>query len=69
MNDAFSDDDVATTGTPIVLAECIDNAVANVIVIGCGVRNLTRKACDRPQQIGTRYNADQIFAPHHRAAA
>ena len=68
MNDALSGDEAETTGTPIVLAECLDSAVANVIVVGCGVRNLTRKACDRRSRLA-RDTMPTRFRPASPAAA
>ena len=64
-NDAVADDDAEATGTLIALAERIDDAAANVIVIGCGVRNLTGKACDRLQQIGACYDSDDSAVLDH----
>jgi hypothetical protein len=66
INDAVADDDAEATGTPIVLAERIDDAAANVIVIGCRVRNnLTGKACDHLQQIGACYDSDDSAVLDH----
>jgi len=36
MHDDVADDDAEAIGTPVVLAERIDDAVTNVIVVGCG---------------------------------
>jgi hypothetical protein len=53
-------------GTPVILAERIDDAVTNVIVIGCGVENLPGKACDCVQQIGAGYDSHEPFTAYHR---
>ena len=34
-------------GTPVLHAECIDDAATKVIVVGCRIGGLAGKACDR----------------------
>ena len=46
MNDAVADDDAEALGIPVLLAERIDDAATNVIVVGCGIGDLAGKACD-----------------------
>jgi hypothetical protein len=53
-------------GTPVILAERNDDAVTNVIVIGCGVGNLPGKGCDCVQQIGAGYDSDELFTAYPR---
>src|ERR1700727_1364988 len=65
MNDSVTHDDAEAEWTPVLLLNRIDDAVANVVVVGGRIGNLAGEACDRLQQVGARNDADELVAAHH----
>ena len=68
MDDAVADDDVEAERAPVLVFDGLDDAAANVVVICGRIGNFAGEACDRLQQIGARYDADDLVAAHHRQA-
>src|SRR5665213_684139 len=66
MNNAMTDNDPQPKGSPIGCFDRCYDTVANVVVIGCGVWNIARQAGDGLQQVGSRHDADDLIASHHR---
>ena len=68
MDDAVADDDAEALRTPVVLAERIDGAITDVVIIGSGIRDVAGQTRHRLQQVGARYDADDAVPAHHRQA-
>jgi hypothetical protein len=66
MDDAVTHDHAEAERTPIVLLKRIDQAVANVVIVGGRVGNLAGQARHCLQRVGARNDADNLFAAHHR---
>ena len=66
MHDAVAHDDAEAERAPVVLLERIDDAVANVVVVGGRIGDVAGEARDRLQQVGARHDADELVAAHHR---
>ena len=49
-------------------SQSIDDAAANMIVVGSRIGDFASKACDRLQQICARYDPHERVAPHDRQA-
>src|SRR6267142_4029482 len=58
--------DAEAERTPVVFRQCVDDAVANMVVVGGRIGDLAGKAGDRLQQVGARYDPDDLLAPRHR---
>src|ERR1700694_4071655 len=66
MDDAVAHDDVQAERAPVLLLECIDDAIADVVVVGGRVWNLAGQARYCLQKIGARDDADDVVSAHHR---
>src|ERR1700682_4806645 len=66
MDDAFAHDDAEAERTPVILLQCIENAVANVIIVGGRIGDLAGETGYRLQQVGARHDADDLVSAYHR---
>ena len=53
MNEPIPHDDTQPERAPVVLLEGIDDAVADVVIVGGGIGDLAGKACHSLEQVGT----------------
>ena len=60
MNIPVTHDDAESKWRPVVFLDRADDMVANMIVIGSRIRDLSREFCNRLKQIGARHDPDKL---------
>jgi hypothetical protein len=68
VSDPIADNDIEAERTPILLHHRMEDAVADVVVIGRRIGHMPAKGSDGLKHIGARDDADDRFAAHHRQA-
>src|SRR3954447_9442706 len=68
MNVTITHDHAETMRAPVIPLESVDNAIADVIVIGSRIGDLAGEDRNRLQQIGARYDPYDLVAARHRKA-
>src|ERR1700686_2380734 len=66
MNITVTHDDAEPKWPPVSLLDRCDDMVANVIVIGSRIRDLSCEFCNSLKEIGARYNPDKPISAHDR---
>src|ERR1700730_9740538 len=66
MDDAVAHDDAQAKRTPIVFLKSVDDAIANVVVVGGRVGDLGGEAWPRLPPVGARHDANDPVSARHR---
>src|ERR1700682_3379868 len=65
MDDAVAHDDAQAKRAPVLFLKSVDDAVANVVVVGGRIGDLAGEARYRLQQVGARHDADDPVSARH----
>ena len=65
VDDTVANDYAQAEGAPVVLLDRIDDAIANMVVVGGWIGHLPGKARYGLEQIGASYHANDLVAAEH----